>query len=162
LPGGNNVWVEVEASDGFHITRDHSDAAFTVGKKAPVLAAILAPDVGTSLVQSQLVRLVGRGYDLEDGELSGANLVWKSDRAGGLGSGSLLTVTLTTGIHHLELTVRDSDGLTASTMISLTMLADFDDDGLADDYERQHTTLSWWNPTDAGADPDQDRLTSRS
>jgi hypothetical protein len=60
------------------------------------------------------------------------------------------------------LVVTDSANLTASSAITFEVLADFDGDGLADVYEEQYGELAWWNPDDAGADPDSDGLTSRS
>jgi hypothetical protein len=161
LPGGASALVEVRASDGYHTATARS-AAFQVGGKGPQWAAILAPDAGESWVQSQLLTLVGAGYDLEDGPLTGSRLEWRSDRDGRLGVGETVTATLTAGIHWITLTVNDSANLTATDSISVEVLSDFDDDGLADVYEQGQSVLAWWNPQDAGQDPDGDGLTSRS
>lgn len=160
LPGGQAVLVEVEASDGFHTASDRSDAPFSVGAKPPLWAAIVAPSQGDSLVQSQLVNLVGSGYDLEDGALSGEALTWSSNRMGVLGSGEKISATLTVGEHLITLTARDSNGLTATNAITVAVLSDFDRDGLADEYEQRYAALNWWNAEDAGADADSDGLTN--
>jgi hypothetical protein len=70
-------------------------------------------------------------------------------------------VTLTVGTHRITLEATDSDGEMASAEVTIEVLADFDGDGLADGYEQSQEVLDWWNPDDAGADPDGDGLTSR-
>jgi hypothetical protein len=162
LPGSASAMIEVRASDSVNVGSDRSNAAFVVAAKRPLWATIIAPAGGEQLVQSQLQTLVGTGYDLEDGELAGSHLAWHSDQVGDLGSGDLLTVTLPVGVHQLTLVATDSSNLTTSTSITVEVLADFDGDGLADAYEAQYGELAFWNPDDAGQDPDNDGLTSRS
>ena len=117
LPGSDNALIEVEASDGFHTASDRSDAPFTVGKKPPLWASTVAPASGHRQAASERVTLVGSGYDLEDGVLSGDALTWTSDRDGSLGSGGMLTTSLTVGEHLILLDAADSDGLSASGTI---------------------------------------------
>jgi hypothetical protein len=162
LPGSNNALVEVRVSDGVNVGSDRSNANFSVAGKGPLWANIVAPNFGEQVLQSQLQTLVGTGYDLEDGEITGSHLSWFSDQLGALGSGESLTVTLPAGVHRLTLVATDSANLTTSSSITVEVLADFDGDGLSDAYEAQHGALAWWNPDDAGQDPDNDGLTSRS
>ncbi|MBV7327073.1 IPT/TIG domain-containing protein [Chloroflexi bacterium TSY] len=162
LPGGQNSVIEVEATDGFHIGSDRSDAPFTVGNKPPLWATVLTPMHGSALVQSQPISLRGAAFDPEDGTLTGNLLRWRSDRDGALGNGEALSVTLTTGLHALELTAIDSANLTVSVGITVQVLADFDNDGLADVIEQQYDELEWWNEGDVNEDPDQDGLITAS
>jgi hypothetical protein len=162
LPGSANALVMVIATDGVHTASDAGNGAFQVAGKGPQTVSILAPAEGELLVQSQIQTLVGAAYDLEDGQLSGNALAWNSDLVGALGTGESVTVTLPVGVHVLTLEATDSANLKASASITVEVLADFDGDGLADSYEEQYGELAWWNPDDAGADPDNDGLTSRS
>ena len=162
LPGSGQALVEVRASDGVHTASDRSDASFEVAGKPPRWAVVSAPAAGEKRVHGQPVLLVGGGNDLEDGLLEGGRLTWESDQLGPLGTGDSITATLPVGVHALTLAATDSDGLRATTTITVQVLADFDRDGLADDYERRVPSLAWWNPTDAGRDMDDDGLTARS
>jgi hypothetical protein len=162
LAGSNNALIEVQVSDGVNVGSDRSNAKFQVAGKGPLWATITAPVAGEQLVQSVRQTLVGDAYDLEDGPLTGDHLAWFSDQLGALGTGDGLTVTLPAGVHVLTLVATDSANLTVSSSITVEVLADFDMDGLADAYEEQYGELAWWNPDDAGEDPDGDGLTSRS
>jgi hypothetical protein len=67
------------------------------------------------------VPLVGHATDPHDGVLSGAALVWRSDRAGLLGTGAMLDVTLDHGTHVVTLTATNSLGLADSASIHLVI-----------------------------------------
>ena len=114
VPGGAQVWVRVEASDGFHTAMD-TLGPFVVDDHDP-LAAIAQPPTGS--IVSPTLTLLGYGYDQEDGELAGASLVWTSDREGQLGTGSMVFVQdLLTGTHRLTLTATDSLGHSAAASV---------------------------------------------
>lgn len=161
-PGTTRGIVEVEASDGFYTGAGRSDGFFSVGQKDPLWAAIHGPVDGAELVQGQPVRLDGSGYDLEDGALSGDALSWSSDQDGSLGSGGVLSATLSVGPHTLTLQAMDSQGGSVPGTVSVMVLPDFDGDGLSDDYEQQYGVLSWWNGGDAAIDSDGDGLVNRA
>jgi hypothetical protein len=162
LAGAATAIVQVEVTDGFKIARDTSNAHFQVGRKAPQGVAISSPLANSEIVYGVPVYLVGSAFDMEDGLLAGSALAWRSDRAGALGTGTGISATLPVGVHHLTLTATDSNAMTASTTVQVTVLADFDKDGLSDSYEQAHATLQWWDATDAGKDSDGDGLTNRS
>lgn len=66
--------------------------------------------------------LDGHADDLEDGELAGASLVWRSDRLGRLGTGPQLALpglTLEPGWHEITLTATDSDGQTGVASVRI-------------------------------------------
>jgi len=161
LPGSDDALIEVEVSDGFHTATDRSDAPFRVSRKPPLWTAIVAPLNGSQRVQSESVTFAGSSFDPEDGMLADNGLTWTSSRDGQLGSGGSLAVFLSAGRHDVTLTGTDADGQSKSSTVSIDVLADFDEDGLADEYEQSHPGLEWWNPDDAGADADSDGLTNR-
>ena len=162
LAGSTTAIVQVEVTDGFKTATDTSNGHFQVGKKGPQGIGITLPLPGAEVVYGVPLYLAGGAYDLEDGLLVDDALAWRSDRDGELGTGAPLSTTLTVGAHNLTLTATDSDAMTASATVSITVLADFDQDGLSDAYEQAHPPLNWWDPTDAGKDSDDDGLTNRS
>jgi len=119
VPGGAACRVKVYVSDGWHNASDASDVSFQVADKAP-LAGILWPEDGAT-VQPPLA-LQGYGYDLEDGQQTGAALSWSSDVDGALGSGDTVwDVDLTPGVHTLTLRVIDSKSHTGSASVVVTV-----------------------------------------
>ena len=93
----------------------HLTDPFAVDEHSPMVT-IAHPEAGS--VISPTLTLMGYGYDLEDGELGGAALVWTSDREGELGTGSQVFVqNLVSGTHRLTLTVTDSHGYSTSASV---------------------------------------------
>ncbi|MGC9347620.1 MAG: right-handed parallel beta-helix repeat-containing protein [Anaerolineae bacterium] len=114
VPGGAKAWVRVEVSDGFHTASD-TLGPFTVDDHGP-LVTIAQPEAGS--VVSTTLSLLGYAYDHEEGELTGAALVWASDLAGELGTGSsIVAEDLVTGTHRLTLTATDSQGHSGSAFV---------------------------------------------
>ncbi|MEP6779421.1 MAG: S8 family serine peptidase, partial [Gemmatimonadaceae bacterium] len=78
----------------------------------------------TNTTKGQIVTLTGTGTDAEDGTLSGASLVWESNRDGTLGTGtSISTSTLAVGDHAIYLYVTDSQGATTRAYCYVTVSA---------------------------------------
>lgn len=120
-PGSDHGIVKVVASDGlrkgFALSR-----SFQLPKKKPQIA-ILNPKNGTVIQEGQAIKLMGFGYDAEDGELDGQNLKWWLDGTILLGTGQSLRVDgllqetnegptnrpINPGIHTISLTAVDSD-----------------------------------------------------
>ena len=118
FPASTSARLRVDVSDGFHTTRDTSDGAFTVPEKAP-LVSILNPDDGSVLAEGFVLQ--GAAYDPDDGELSGASLVWSSSLDGSLGSGGSVQIdSLTLGEHVLTLSATDSAANTSQGAITVT------------------------------------------
>ena len=85
-------------------------------------AIITAPADGSSFASGTSVTFTGTGTDPEDGALSGASLVWTSNLDGQFGtSGSVTTSGLSIGLHTIRFRVTDSDGLTDTDVISVTI-----------------------------------------
>jgi hypothetical protein len=122
LPGTNGAsgLIEVLVSDGFYSAQDTSNHPFTVANKAPT-ATILSPSSGASFTTGPQIVLEGRGVDLEEGSLGDSALSWVSSQDGALGSGQLLEVTLSPGVHTITLTVTDSRGLKDTASIQVTV-----------------------------------------
>src|SRR6185436_12833781 len=77
----------------------------------PPNAWIATPAQSASFTQGASVGFSGGATDPEDGTLSGAAMVWKSDRDGQIGTGvSFSKTTLSAGSHLISLTATDSKG----------------------------------------------------
>ncbi|MEP6731647.1 MAG: PKD domain-containing protein [bacterium] len=98
-------------------------ATRTVTINRPPVATITLPENFGSFVQGASVSFAGSGMDPDDGALSGASLVWSSNRDGQIGTGAAFSKTnLSVGTHTITLTARDAQNATAtaSRIISIT------------------------------------------
>jgi hypothetical protein len=121
--GAEAARVRVVATDGLNTASDDSDSSFRIARKGPA-ARIASPVDGTTFRRSEAVFLLGRGTDLEDGELRGAALVWSSDRDGVLGTGNHIVPTeLAHGRHVVTLTATDRDGSSATARVTIEVAA---------------------------------------
>lgn len=119
LPGSAQARIRVVASDGVNTSRDVSDASFTVPRKAPQVT-IFAPAESGVIPPNQMVMLEGVAADYETADLQDAALNWTSDRDGALGAGRRVNVAqLSTGVHVITLTARDSDGQTGRDSVTV-------------------------------------------
>jgi len=117
--GSNQGRIRVVATDGINTSFDDSDGPFRMPLKPPT-AEIASPDDGASFRRPEAVLLLGRGVDLEDGELRGDALVWRSGRDGVLGTGnSLVTPDLSRGQHLITLSVTDADGMSRAASVTI-------------------------------------------
>jgi hypothetical protein len=117
IPGSDHSRMRVEVNDGFHTAADGSDGQFQLSAHAPWVT-IDSPSSGTAVTVP--LSLAGHAYDLEDGQLNGEALAWRSNRDGILGSGDMLRLdSLSEGPHRISLTATDSDGQEASDEIAV-------------------------------------------
>ena len=80
-------------------------------------ANITGPANNSSFAQGASVGFTGTGTDPEDGNLTGASLVWTSSLNGQIGTGtSFSTTTLSVGTHVITLTATDSQGAHGTTV----------------------------------------------
>ena len=108
-------------SDGFNTAEDISNNTFTVDNKPPE-AAIISPPNGAVFTTGPKVVLEGAGMDLENASLGDGGLSWESNIDGALGTGQLLEVNLSPGVHTITLTAIDSGGLSAVASIQITVM----------------------------------------
>ena len=123
LPGTTQALIRVTATDGFNSSQDQSDSIFTVGRHAPE-AVILTPENNRLYVADQTVILQGLAYDMEDGSLTGGNLIWSSSLDGQIATGESPAINATTlqeGTHLITLTGRDSDAQTGAATLSIVI-----------------------------------------
>jgi len=85
------------------------------------LVTIASPANNASVVEGRIVTFTGTSEDAEDGTLSNT-ISWSSDVDGELGIGSTLNVsTLSLGTHTITARSTDSDNLTGTSTINLTV-----------------------------------------
>ncbi len=121
LAGTDQGLIRILASDGFLTSLDKSDGMFTVGKHPP-RTSIWTPKTDSIFVGNQVIILEGIAIDNEDGQLSGASLVWSSDQNSILGTGQSLAINasvLNEGTHIITLTAEDSDGQSGTRNIEI-------------------------------------------
>jgi len=123
LSGSDQALIRVVASDGFHTAHDDSDDTFSVPGAYPQVVIHRPPDT-RHYPGNRPIILDGSGDDLEDGVLSDAALVWRSDVDGFLGSGEEVYLPprrLSPGPHRIVLVASDSDGMTAQAAVDITV-----------------------------------------
>ncbi|MBX7213285.1 MAG: IPT/TIG domain-containing protein [Thermoflexales bacterium] len=154
LPASNTARIRVRVSDGFN-TASAMSAAFTLQKKAPV-ALIEAPLDGAVVGEGMPLQLIGVGMGQGGYSLPTFQYSWR--KAGKLIANSdVASVTLTTvGVHTLTFQVGDGI-MTGTRVVSVTVIADYDKDGLTNSWEQAHG-FNPLDPADALADPDGDGL----
>jgi hypothetical protein len=111
--------IRVQASDGFNIGEDVSDATF-VTPNIPPEVQIISPFNGDNFAGVQLVVLQASSFDVEDGIVAGNRLNWTSNIDGFLGSGptvEILASSLPENKHTIALTGSDSvESMTTATV----------------------------------------------
>ena len=128
-PLGSGASVTVVLDPGTHVitcTATDSDGnvgtdSIAVTSVSPV-AVIDHPGDGETRVATSDIPFVGVGRDVEDGALTGADLVWTNSIDGMFGTGGTFNYNaLSAGTNVITLTVTDSAGNTGTDTISLTL-----------------------------------------
>lgn len=100
---------------------DAIDAAGPDADPSAPTCAISGPADGSETGFDVAVDLTATANDVEDGTLSGASIVWRTDLdVAPLGNGLALTTTLPVGENAVTCTATDSDGNTGSDTITIT------------------------------------------
>ena len=123
LGGAPQARFRIVTTDGYNRTASEPSAALALPDQPPVVA-LESPADGETVVGDREVTLRAAATDLEDGEIGGDRLVWRSDRDGELGTGSELMVPtsrLSEGDHRLTVTATDSAGQTGEASRTLTV-----------------------------------------
>jgi ligand-binding sensor domain-containing protein/thiamine phosphate synthase YjbQ (UPF0047 family) len=150
----NTARVRVRASDGFN-TAFATSNSFVLAAKAPE-AFILSPDNGATLAEGEVINLEG-GSLTSSGENAGT-FTWQINNVT-VGNTRTITAPLTAvGVNTITLQV-DANALSGSRSITVTVIPDYDHDGLPNAWEQQYQL----NPLDAGdanIDVDSDGLSN--
>jgi hypothetical protein len=119
LPGSATGMLILYATDGVN-TSPVATLPIALPKQGPAVA-ITAPGDGDVLLLDEPVVLRGEGWDVEDGLLPEADLVWYVDEEM-VGNGRLLPILdLAEGTHTARLVVTDSDGMMAMVEHTFTL-----------------------------------------
>lgn len=150
----NTARVRIRASDGFN-TAFATSNAFTLIAQAPQ-AIILSPDEGTTFAEGDTVEL--DGLSLTNGGMNGGSFQWQLNGVT-VGTTRTISTPLTAiGVNTITLQVT-ANALSGSRSITVTVIPDYDHDGLPNDWELLHQ-LNPLDPTDAIGDEDGDTLTN--
>ena len=87
----------------------------------PPTVSITAPVSGTAVPEGALTVFSGTASDPEDGNLS-SSISWSSNLDGALGSGTMVSATLSVGTHTITASVSDVSGLAAAASIVVTVV----------------------------------------
>jgi ELWxxDGT repeat protein len=130
--GTGGAFSIADLSVGAHlITATVTDSGGMVSSAQVSITVFGAPTIEINLpvngdisILGESVSFSGTAIDVEDGDLT-PNLVWTSDIDGLIGTGGAFAIDdLSIGTHVLSVTVTDSDGLSSSTQISITVFAE--------------------------------------
>jgi hypothetical protein len=124
LAGSDEGVFRVVVSDGAHTDEDQT-APFIMAAKPPV-PHILTPADGTQVHYGQLVNFSGEALDYQDGGVTGEDLKWTVN-GDPLATGELVSSDdLPVGSNEVTLTAENSEGLSASTSITVIVDDDLD------------------------------------
>jgi hypothetical protein len=100
----------------------HIDYADTGGtSNAAPTVSIASPVTGASFVLGDNITFTGTGADAEDGDVT-ASLTWDSNLDGTIGNGGSFSTTLSEGAHTITVTATDSNNMTGSNTMTVTVL----------------------------------------
>lgn len=109
-PGAHTITFSATDSGGLTGSKSIN---ISVINQPPWEPTIFKPGVGDLVYASVPTTLLGNAYDLEDGFITGADLIWSSDVDGSIGFGSPHSFTFPTpGTRKIRLTARDTTGST--------------------------------------------------
>ena len=103
---------------------DGPSGGFNPGENAPPVVTIANPADGSVFTEGDPVPFQGSAIDAEDGILPGESLLWNSHKDGDFATGTNPAVTtLSPGGHAVTLTATDSEGLSKSETVTITIEA---------------------------------------
>jgi len=117
LPKGTHV-ITASISDAAGASASDS-VTISVGSAAPTVS-IQAPTTGSTSTTADHVAFEGSASDFDDGNLTGS-IRWTSSRDGALGTGGSFARPLSKGTHVVTASVTDSDGLTRTATVTITV-----------------------------------------
>jgi hypothetical protein len=122
--GTHNIALSAIDSEGATGTDTVTITVNTSPSNTPPPARINSPDDGSTYTVGNAITFAGTGSDDEDGDLSGASLVWRSDVDGQIGTGKTFALdALSAGTHQITLTATDSEDDTGMDTVVITIAA---------------------------------------
>lgn len=112
--------ITTTANDGFDGVATHQIIINVVN--GPPQADIIKPVSSATLFSHIPVEFVASAVDFDE-QILDSNISWSSSRDDQLGTGLVLTKSLTEGAHTITLTVVDGKGLTAADQVNITVMA---------------------------------------
>ena len=115
--------IKIIASDGFNSSSDISDSFFITSNNAPI-SNIQNPVNNTTYIGVEPIFFDASAFDLEDGQLTGSNLVWTSSLDGFIENGTsfnLIGTDLQEGNHVITLTATDNSGASVITSVNIVV-----------------------------------------
>ena len=120
-------FFEVQATDGLNFTVARSPSLVGSSQVLNSLVNdpwvhISTPDSGKSYQKGAVVILHAQGWDIEDRQLEGNEMVWSSSLDGQIATGRLASIdSLSVGTHVLTVVGTDSNGNTAQAQTTVTI-----------------------------------------
>ena len=96
--------------------------------QSPPTITITGPNTFSTHIQGDAIQFSCTAEDTEDGPLIGSSVVWISNIDGQIGTGTSFTKVLSAGLHTIEVTATDSQGVpfTESFSLIITSIVDTD------------------------------------
>lgn len=127
-------------------------AVLTVDLPDAPSVSITSPSDGATYGEQETIAFEGTASDPQDGQLSGADLVWASDLDGQLGTGTSFSRSdLSVGEHTINLTATDAHGNSSTATVIISVEAE----PPPDDQPRiaVSQTTATFSATEGGEDP---------
>jgi len=124
LPAGTHTITFIAWGNDDNEDSNLSDSITIVIQNTPPMATLIQPENRSSFNVGDNISFEGTGLDAEDGELTGASLIWISDIDGQFEETgtSFKTNALSMGIHTITLQVTDSQGAIDTKTVSITII----------------------------------------
>jgi hypothetical protein len=127
MPGGGELLLKVEVSDGVNTASDVSDSAFAAEHKPPI-PILISPEAGAMVRRGEGLALSGAALDMQSGSIEGERLNWFSSIDGHIGSFSDAVMPQPScGAHEIALEAMNDKGLGAVETTDITVHGGCDD-----------------------------------
>lgn len=135
LPGGDNAYIRIIASDGINSAKVETEP-FKVPYKSPELF------IDDAVISEEGVTFSASAYDSADGWMYDDRITWTSDKDGEIGNGSsLFLTTLSKGKHSITVTAKNGHGQQAVKTFDITV------DGSSGDVSGFLSAIFAWPPS---------------
>lgn len=113
--------ITASATDSNNATGSNTiNISISPATNTPPTISINTPSDGATFIELDNIEFSAVASDTEDGDLSN-NIQWLSDIDGELGNGGTINTTLTVGTHQVTAIIVDSDNVSVSEIITITV-----------------------------------------